>query len=247
LSTWASHLYDAQHSFVWKLGTDLLSTLNAQKGEQILDIGCGTGHLTAKIAEAGATVVGLDSSVDMIGQARQNYPKLAFRLGDAADFNVQQPVDAVFSNAALHWVLDAESAVKHIRRALKPGGRFVAELGAKGNIGTVVRAVNDVMKSRGLEPGQPWYFPSLGEYASLLEKHGFFVRSASHFERPTQLEPPDESMQDWLTMFGGALLNGSTSEELVDEIVGRLRPELFRAGRWEVDYVRLRVVAFVPL
>src|SRR5690349_15682269 len=117
---WDSSLYDQAHSFVWKFGADLLPLLHPKAGERILDVGCGTGHLTSQIAESGATVVGIDSSPEMIEQARAAYPNIEFRIADATTFAVAEPFDAVFSNAALHWVKAAEAAVSRISAALKP-------------------------------------------------------------------------------------------------------------------------------
>jgi SAM-dependent methyltransferase len=135
---WDASLYEAKHSFVWERGADLLELLAAQPGERILDLGCGTGHLTARIAEAGADVVGLDSSPEMIAEAKRNFPALEFIVGDAREFRFEKPFDAVFSNAMLHWVLEPESVVQSIGEALKTGGRFVAELGGQGNVERVV-------------------------------------------------------------------------------------------------------------
>src|SRR5688572_11002406 len=132
-TAWSPQLYEGQHSFVWKYGADLLPLLAPQPGERIIDLGCGTGRLTAQIAESGAEVIGVDRSPEMIGQARQNFPKLRFLLADIASFESPEPADAVFSNAALHWVTDAEAAARNVARSLRPGGRFVAEFGGKRN------------------------------------------------------------------------------------------------------------------
>jgi trans-aconitate methyltransferase len=245
-ATWSPGLYEAQHSFVWKYGADLLPLLNPQPGEKIIDLGCGTGNLTAQIADSGAEILGIDRSPEMIGQARQNFPKLRFLLADAASFEVPNPADAVFSNAALHWVTDAESAVKCIARALRPGGRFVAEFGGKRNVQRVLEGVIQAAVERGFEARNPWYFPSLGEYAALLEQHGFEVRYGLHFDRLTPLEEGERSLADWIEMFGGTLLAAVPSAERnavrarAAEIV---RPQLYCENRWHVDYVRLRIAA----
>ncbi len=136
-----------------------------QSGERILDLGCGTGQLTAEIAKQGAQVVGLDNSAKMIGQARQNYPGLSFMLGDAASFHSDRTFDAVFSNAALHWVKQADAAAESIARALQPGGRFVAEFGGKGNIAFGPQRI-DPSTGTGADARCPWYYPSIGEYAA---------------------------------------------------------------------------------
>jgi trans-aconitate 2-methyltransferase len=242
--SWSPSLYEGQHSFVWKYGEDLLPLLDPRAGERIIDVGCGTGHLTARIAESGAEVTGIDSSPDMIGQARQNYPRLRFVLADATSFQLDDAADAVFSNAALHWVTDADGAVRAIARALKPGGRFVAEFGGKRNVDQVLAAVQDAAAEAGFPTPNPWYFPSVGEYSPLLERYGMEVRAAWHFDRLTALEG---SMEEWLEMFGAKLLHqvpaGQVRRRIIAKAIDHMRAGLFRDGRWHVDYVRLRVVA----
>lgn len=235
-SDWDARLYESDHAFVWKYGEALLPLLAPRPGERILDLGCGTGHLTAEIAAAGAETLGIDSSPDMIGQARQNYPKLKFQLADAQTFESDQTFDAVFSNAALHWIPEAGKVVESVHRALKPGGRFVAEFGGKGNIAKVVAAVRE---AGGSDPMRKYYFPSVGEYAGLLELKGFEVRFATLFDRPTELEDPAHGLEQWLTMFMQKELQGISARQIAD----RLHPALFYEGKWHVDYRRLRVVA----
>jgi trans-aconitate 2-methyltransferase len=242
--SWSPSLYEGQHSFVWKYGEDLLPLLDPREGERMVDLGCGTGHLTARIAESGAEVTGIDNSPDMIGQARQNYPGLRFALADITSFEVPQPVDGVFSNAALHWVTDADGAAEAIAGALKPGGRFVAEFGGKRNVAQVLAAVEDAAAAAGFTTPNPWYFPSIGEYAAVLERHGMEVRAAWHFDRMT---PLDGSMEEWLEMFGAKLLAGipagSVRRQVIADAVERMRGTLSRNGQWHVDYVRIRVAA----
>ena len=243
---WSPSLYEGQHAFVWKYGAGLLPLLDAKPGERVVDLGCGTGHLTSQIAETGADVVGIDNSPEMIGQARQNFPKLRFLLADATSFSVDEPVDAVFSNAVLHWVLDAEGAVRAIARALKPGGRFVAEFGGKRNVAAVLDAVTAAAAAGGWTLSNPWYYPSVGEYAAILERNGMDVRLASHFDRLTPLEEGERGFKEWLEMFGGKLLAPLPERAraaVVSDAAERARGLLYRDGRWHIDYVRLRVVA----
>ena len=245
-NVWSPQLYEGQHSFVWKYGADLLPLLSPAKGERILDLGCGTGHLTAQIAESGADVIGVDKSADMIGQARQNFPHLRFMLADATTFELPEPADAIFSNAVLHWVTDAEGAVRAVARALRPGGRFVAEFGGKRNVQRLLSGVTAAAAERGFEARNPWYFPSLGEYAAILERRGFEVRYGMHFDRFTPLEEGEASFAEWLDMFGGPLLSAVPASErrAVVRRAGELvRRDLYRDGRWHVDYVRLRIAA----
>jgi trans-aconitate 2-methyltransferase len=243
---WDSSLYDDRHSFVWRSGASLVELLNPQSGERILDLGCGTGHLTAKIADAGAVVTGMDSSPSMIAQARQNFPSLRFVLADARDFRFEEPFDAVFSNAALHWIHDAESVVKSIRAALRPGGRLVLEMGAKGNIQQIRHAIETALTEAGHTPKSPWFFPSAAEYCTLLEKQGFEIRMAQTFERWPKLEHPERGLQEWLEMFAGSYFEGIPSGEraaIFRTIEDRLRPSLYKDGAWWADYRRLRVEA----
>lgn len=238
---WDTELYEGRFDFVWKLGADLLDLLDPQPGERILDLGCGTGQLTAMIAERGALVTGLDHSPEMVAQARINYPALNFVLADARTFGFDGRFHAVFSNAALHWVRDAEAAVDRIHAALESGGRFVAELGGKGNVATLLAGL-------GAEIGavtHPWYYPSMGEYVSLLESRHFRVTHAWEIDRDTALEGP-RAIQDWFEMFGESMLSAIPKNErgaVMDRVAERLRPSLFRNGRWFADYKRLRIRA----
>jgi trans-aconitate methyltransferase len=246
IDCWDSALYEDRHSFVWKQSKDLIDILAPRPGERILDLGCGTGHLTAEIAARGAEVVGIDSSLSMIAQARQNFPKVKFQLADARDFRFEVPFDALFSNAALHWVKESERVVESMARALQRGGRLVLEMGAWGNIARVLEGVEGVLKEKGHTARNPWYFPSLGEYARLLEHYGFEILQAQTFPRWNKLEHPERGMREWLEMFGGAYLEPvppAQREGIVTAIEERLRPTLFRDGAWWADYRRLRVSA----
>jgi len=243
-SVWDAQRYEGQHSYVWKFGASLLELLQPRGGERILDVGCGTGQLTAEIAKSGAYVVGLDNSVDMLGQARQNYPALTFVLGDATRFRFEDPFDAIFSNAALHWVKNAAAAVESIALALRPGGRLVAEFGGKGNIASVQGAFRDIF-GPAADARSPWFYPSIGEYAPLLERYGLEVRQASLIDRPTVLEG-DGAIDDWLRMFCASYLRdlaGEGADEKIRQLAAQLRPTLYRDGVWTMDYRRLRILA----
>lgn len=244
---WDAELYEARHAFVWQLGEGVIKLLDPKPAERILDLGCGTGQLTRKIADSGAEAVGLDVSPEMIGQARQNFPELRFILEDAVAMPFESEFDAVFSNAALHWMLDFSGVAKAVSRALKKGGRFVAELGGKGNIQEIERAVETTARRHlgDALPEKRTLYPSLGEYSSILEAQGFEVRSALLFDRPTPLEGP-QGMANWIRQFKSYCfesLPAAQRRQALEETVEALRPFLFRAGTWFADYRRLRVIA----
>ena len=245
---WDAGLYDEKHSFVWKMAAGLLELLEVRPGEKILDVGCGTGHLTAKIAADGAQVTGIDQSAEMIQEARAAYPALRFEVMDARGLSFPNRFDAVFSNATLHWIKEPERAVAGIAGVLRPGGRFVAEFGGKGNIAGLVTAVERAWPKAGLRQPMPnpWYYPSLAEYASLLEKHGMEVTYGLLFDRPTPLEDGERGLPNWLDMFGRAItetMPKDQRERLLQEVQREARASLFLNGRWVLDYRRLRVVA----
>jgi trans-aconitate methyltransferase len=245
-NNWDANHYDLAHSYVWTLAADLVELLAPQGGERVLDVGCGTGHLTAKIGERGAEVVGIDASAEMVRQARENYPVIEFRVGDATSFEVAAAFDAVFSNATLHWVKDAGAAVGRIAAALRPGGRFVAEFGGKGNVGEVCRAIGAGLAAVGapaFEALSPWYFPSIAEYSAVLEAAGLEVTFATLFDRPTVVEA---GLGSWLEMYGTMFLNAvgeAKREAFLQAVEAAGREALFKEGKWVVDYRRLRVVA----
>jgi trans-aconitate methyltransferase len=246
---WDAGLYDGKHAFVWELAKDLVPLLGPKAGERILDIGCGTGHLTAEIAASGAEVLGIDRSEEMIAEARKKFPEIRFEVMDAKEMPFAKEFDGVFSNATLHWIKEPERVIAGIARALKPGGRFVAEFGGKGNVAGFIEAVRRACGSLGIEFSdemRPWYFPSGAEYAGLLEKHGLEVRQAALFDRPTPLEDGERGLRVWMEMFGGAILRNvpeTKREALLQETEREARAELFRDGRWILDYRRLRIVA----
>jgi len=252
LAAWDAEAYDALHRYVPRAGETLIvDVLAPRPGEPILDLGCGTGHLTSQIAARGAQVIGVDVSPAMIERARENYPGLEFRVVNGADLQVAEQFDAVFSNAALHWMpRSAQPAVlSSVYRALRPGGRLVAELGAQGNIQRIVAALRDALAALGYTHAHaisPWYFPHPDEYRQLLEQAGFRVAYLDFFDRPTRFDGGEQGMRYWLEMFAVDFLAPvapSHREEVVREVERRLRPTLYRAGAWVGDYRRIRLKA----
>ncbi|WP_054956177.1 class I SAM-dependent methyltransferase [Paenibacillus dakarensis] len=250
IQVWKPEDYDNQLSFVSAYGKGLIEHLAPRQGERILDLGCGTGDLTSEIAESGAIVVGMDQSKEMILRAKDKHPSLTFIQENGESFSTEVPFDAVFSNAALHWMTNAEDAVSSIYRALKPAGRFVAEFGGKGNVETIVNSIYEVL-STGYNMDalthNPWYFPSIGEYTSLLESKGFRVTLAHHFNRPTRLHGGKNGITGWLTHFGDSFFTKLAPEEKTtafEKISQLTERTLWKEDSFYADYKRLRIIAY---
>ncbi|MCK1796882.1 methyltransferase domain-containing protein [Streptomyces sp. XM4193] len=243
-AAWDVARYDSQFGFVAALGAGVVDLLDPQPGEHVLDLGCGSGHLTALIAERGATVTAVDGDPAMVAAATARLGQ-PVQLADGHDFTVAEPVDAVFSNAALHWMTRPAEVLASVRGALRPGGRFVGEMGGARNIAAIVDAVRAALAEHELAEGMrvPWYFPTPAEYATLLERQGFTVDSVEYFARPTELSACSEGLADWVLMFGASLI-GHVPEELRATVLTRVgelaEPTLRREGIWYADYRRLR-------
>ncbi len=243
---WSAESYDRDARFVSDLAGEVVSWLAPAEGEHILDLGCGDGALAAKLQELGCTVVGIDSSDDMVRAARARGVDARVMDGHALNFSAE--FDAVFSNAALHWMSAPRLVVQGIGRALKPGGRFVAEFGGHGNVAAIVTALRAVGKARGGNPdlAAPWFYPTAEEYRELLEAEHFEVERIGLYPRPTPLKT---GLQAWLKVFRKPFFDqfGTDAEAAVDEVEELLRPAMCDTqGNWTADYVRLRVDAVKP-
>jgi len=244
--TWDPAAYGKDGAFVHKLAGGVLEWLAPQPGERILDLGCGDGQLTQRIADSGSIVTAIDASAEMVAAARQR--------GVAADQGPAESLpypdgsfDAVFSNAVLHWVRGQDEMMEQVRRVLRPGGRFVAEMGGHGNIAAIRVAFAAVLAKYGFaELGERGnYYPTPDAYSRLLNKHNFTVERIIHFPRPTPLG--ETGMAGWLRTFcRGALsaLPEDLRQTVVEETSALLAPALRdEEGRWTADYVRLRFIA----
>ena len=229
------------------LGMPVVELLNPKPDERILDLGCGDGALTGKLLDLGCLVVGVDASTEQIEAARKRGLDAHVVDGQALSYNNE--FDAVFSNAALHWMKHSDAVLAGVWQALKPGGRFVAECGAAGNVAKIVAAVYQVLRARSIdpEPINPWYFPTPEIYTKQLQAQGFTVTSMGLIPRPTLL-PGD--IIDWLEIFTGTFLNAVPDADrsaVMNEIRNVLQPDLCDAeGKWTADYVRLRFAATKP-
>jgi SAM-dependent methyltransferase len=241
---WDPERYARVARFVADLGMPVVELLAPKPGERILDLGCGDGALTKKLAEMGALVVGVDASAEQIAAAQRL--GLDARVVDAEDLRLPPAFDAVFSNAALHWMKKPDAVIAGVARALKPGGRFVAEMGGAGNVATARRALEAAVARRGIDAAalSPWYFPTPEEYAAKLRVGGFEVRHIELFQRPT---PLPTRLADWFDTFGEAFLAAVPPAEraaVKQEAEALAAPTLRKPdGSWFADYVRLRFAA----
>ena len=243
--SWNPTLYGTNARFVTDLGMPVVELLAPRPGERILDLGCGDGPLTAKLAALGCHVVGVDGSPEMIAAARALGLDARVMDGQALAFDGE--FDAVFSNAALHWMPRGQAVIAGVWRALKPGGRFVGEFGGRDNVSAITTGLNAARARRGLPVLAPWFYPGPDEYAAMLAAQGFHVRTMLHFPRPT---PLPGHIRDWIETFAGAFLADARPADrapLVNEAVEDLRAKLLdTTGVWHVDYVRLRFAAHRP-
>lgn len=250
VDNWDPETYDGAHSYVYEYGTDLVGLLDPDHGDRVLDLGCGTGHITDALRREGARTVGVDRERSMIRTAATTYPDCRFVRADVRSIPFDGAFDGVLSNAVLHWVpaTDQDGVLDEVSRALVPGGTFVAEMGGVGNLDAIVEAVETAMHRHGYSTSHPWYFPSVGEYATRLETAGFEVRYATLFDRPTELDGGREGLSKWLDAFGDGLFAGLSDDErrtVIREAESLLEAGRFRGGSWVADYRRLRFVATV--
>jgi trans-aconitate methyltransferase len=244
--TWDPLTYERNGAFVHGLAGGVLEWLNAQRGEYILDLGCGDGQLTQRLADSGAHVLGVDASAEMVSAARERGMEAELAKAESLPF-CDSTFDAVFSNAALHWVRGQDAMLVQVHRVLKTGGRFVAEMGGHGNIAAIQVALTAVLERYGFGDREDGvnYFPTAERYTERLEQHGFRVEQMTLIPRPTKLL--EGGMEGWLRTFRRGVLDGlpeNAREVVVKETATLLAPALRdEAGNWTADYVRLRFVA----
>jgi len=238
---WNAKKYNKHADFVSALGMPVVELLNPQKGEKILDLGCGDGTLALELEKFGAEVVAVDLSEDMVAKSKEK--GLNAHVMSATELVYENQFDAIFSNAVLHWVKESQLAVKKIHKALKNNGRFVAEFGGYGNIQHIRLAMKEVF-SKHKEYGEfvdPWYFPTVTEYQEILESVGFKVEQIELIPRPT----PIDDIANWLDIFANGIASNLTDAQKIEfkhEVKAILKDKIYTTEEgWVADYVRLRV------
>ena len=243
---WDAQNYSKDFKFVHKYGEDVIELLQSPKGSRILDLGCGNGKLTIKLKEKGYNVTGIDDSEAMLNIARANYNNIEFKKDNVLTFKYEA-FDGIFSNAVLHWIDKEKQSdlLKNIASNIKTGGEFVCEFGGIGCAETVHSTLRRIFNEKGFDYKFNFYFPTIGEYAPLVENAGFSLRYAVLFDRPT-VQQGENGLENWIRMFNLLPFNGfsdNLTKEIINKACDELKPILYKDGKWFVDYVRIRLRA----
>ncbi|MCI9141099.1 MAG: methyltransferase domain-containing protein [Lachnospiraceae bacterium] len=245
--TWNAQNYQDNFCFVSQYGEGVMELLTIPEGSRVIDLGCGNGTLTEKLAERGYTVTGIDASKDMLALAQKEHPDLTFIQGDALSFTLEEKADAIFSNAVFHWIdeKNQEIMIANIADQLREGGELVCEFGGYGCAEAVHSTLEKCFAERGLLYPRTFYFPTVGEYTPLLEKHGLRVEFATLFDRLTP-QNSEHGVIDWINMFVTKPFEGmdeKVKNDILQETENTLYERLFLDGKWYIDYVRIRIRA----
>ncbi len=243
---WNSQVYDAKHDFVAEYGKGLLEYVPRNAQQTILDLGCGTGTLTIRLADLCSRVVGIDCSQSMIDTAKRHFDTLEFFVCDALALPFEHEFNLVFSNAVFHWISDHDTLLKNIRKALKPQGLLVCEFGAKGNIATIEHAFSSVSHEMGYDYAPKFNFPTAEAFGTLLKKNAFTVDTIYEYDRPTLLKDNKQGLENWIKQFFASefmQMPDTVQEKLLREVEERTSGTLWNGTSWVADYRRLRAVA----
>lgn len=243
---WDSKLYAQRHGFVAEYGAELLNFVPYDRNQRILDLGCGVGTLTGRLKERAGYVLGVDSSPDMVRQARELHPEQDFEVRDALSLDFFEEWDVIFSNAVFHWIQNQRELLRQVGRALKPGGLLVCELGAAGNIAVIEEAFCRALEKQGILYTSKFCFPDAKAFSALAEAAGLKVDTAVEFERPTRLKDGEKGLFYWARQFYRDELEAlpqKGQEEALRELEESARERLYDGREWVVDYRRLRVTA----
>ena len=244
---WNAEGYRDHFQFVHQYGESLLQWIDEPRGKRVVDLGCGNGALTAKLRDLGCDVLGVGASASMLNIARENYPDISFIQGDLRTLRLDRPADVLFSNAVFHWIdeEDQEEMLQNIASQLLPGGQLVCEFGGFGCAETVHASLDRAFSRRNLIYPRVFYFPTIGQYAPLVERAGLKVTQAHLFDRWTKQDTED-GLSDWIRMFVREPMKDlpeDTVKQILREVNDELRPVLYQEGNWYIDYVRIRIKA----
>lgn len=243
---WNAALYDKAHGFVAEYGKNLLAFVPKDNAQCIIDIGCGTGALTARLKPLCGYVLGVDASESMVAKARAQHPEIPFEVCDATALPFESAFDVAFSNAVFHWIPDHDSLLASIRYALKPNGRLVCEFGAHGNVAAIGRAFDQACARRGLSGRPAFHLPTAEEFTQSLLQNGFAPETVEEYDRPTPLGGGEAGLSDWLRQFFASTLSAlpkALQDELIADTERLARGALWNGREWVADYRRLRAVA----
>ena len=245
---WNSLLYDKKHDFVAEYGKGLLEFIPDKKEQTILDLGCGTGTLTAQLVNLGSKVIGVDSSQNMVDKAKEQFSNIEFRVCDALDLPFEKEWDVVFSNAVFHWISDHNTLLQNIHKVLKPRGLLVCEFGAYGNISTIDNAFRKVCKELGFVYHPNFNLPTVECFGKLLENNGFIIDMIYDYDRPTVLKDSEQGLANWMNQFfasGLSVMPEDIQAVVLKKVEELTRDTLWNGEEWVADYRRLRAIAHI--
>lgn len=243
---WNSTLYDNKHDFVAEYGKGLLEFVPDNMNQKILDLGCGTGTLTAQLSHLAHTVIGVDSSSNMIEKAQSQFQNIKFMQCDALALPFENEFDVVFSNAVFHWIDDHDTLLKNIYKALKKDGMLICELGAVGNIAAIENAFSQCSERLGYEYRPKFNFPTVETFERHLKDNGFQIDSIYDYDRPTVLKDGEQGLSNWMKQFFAselALMPEAVQNEIIDSVEKLTKGALWNGREWVADYRRLRAIA----
>lgn len=248
MGDWDAGLYDKKHDFVSEYGKGLLEFVPANKNQSILDLGCGTGTLTAQLSDFAGAIIGVDSSASMIAKAKEQYPNIKFMVCDALALPFEKKFDVVFSNAVFHWIADHNTLLKQVHKVLKPNGLLVCEFGANGNIETIENAFIDACREFEYEYKPRFNFPTSEHFADLLEQNDFVIDKVYDYARPTPLKDNDRGLANWMRQFFAfdlEMMPEKVQNEIIKKVEYSTKESLWNGNEWIADYRRLRAIAHI--
>lgn len=241
-----SQLYDNKHDFVAEYGKGLLEFIPDNKEQSILDLGCGTGTLTAQLNNLGNRVIGVDSSQNMIDKAKEQFGNIEFILCDALNLPFEKDFDVVFLNAVFHWICDYDTLLSNVRKVLKPDGLLVCEFGANGNIATIENAFMEVCSNLGYDYMPKFNFPSCESFGKLLVGNGFVIDRIYDYDIPTPLKDNEQGLANWMKQFFAselAVMSEDMQVTVIKKVEELTKETLWNGKEWIADYRRLRAIA----